>query len=75
METAFEMSAPAWRTRSRLPLAAFFLLVLPLLAGCPRQGGEGPAERVGKSIDRGAAKVGEGLEKAGEAIQDAAGGS
>lgn len=41
------------------------------LAGCPRQG-EGPAERVGKTMDKGAAAVGKGVAKTGEAIEDAA---
>ncbi len=39
-------------------------------AECP-----GPAERVGKTMDKGVAKVGEGLEKAGEAIQGTAQGN
>lgn len=38
------------------------------LAGCQK---EGPAERAGKSIDNAASKVGEQVEKAGEAIKDA----
>jgi hypothetical protein len=39
-------------------------------AGCHGPGG--PAERTGRSIDRGAAKVGETVEKTGEKIQETA---
>lgn len=42
-----------------------------LLTGCPKQG-EGPAERVGKTMDKGAAAVGRGIEKTGAAIEGAA---
>ena len=38
------------------------------LAGCQK---EGPAERAGKSIDNAASKVGEQVEKAGDAVKDA----
>jgi len=46
-----------------------------LLTACPHRSGEGPAERVGKSMDKGAAAVGRGVEKTGEAIQGAAHGN
>ena len=42
-----------------------------LLTACPKRG-EGPAERVGKSMDKGAAAVGRGIEKTGNAIEGAA---
>jgi len=42
-----------------------------LLTACPRQG-EGPAERVGKTMDKGVAAVGRGVEKTGDAIEGAA---
>ncbi len=57
--------------KSPLIFATVGLVCTALLAGCPRQG-EGPAERVGKSMDKGAAAVGRGIEKTGEAIQGAA---
>lgn len=57
--------------KSTFTVAVVSLLVTTVLAGCPRQG-EGPAERVGKSMDKGAAAVGRGIEKTGEAISDAA---
>lgn len=41
------------------------------LTACPHQG-EGPAERVGKSMDKGVAAVGKGVAKTGEAIEGAA---
>lgn len=50
---------------------ALGFLCTAVLAGCPRQG-EGPAERVGKTMDKGAAAVGRGIEKTGDAIEDAA---
>jgi hypothetical protein len=47
------------------------LICAAVIAGCPRQG-EGPAERVGKTMDKGAAAVGRGVEKTGDAIEGAA---
>lgn len=41
-----------------------------LAAGC--EGPGGPAQRTGRTIDHGAAKVGEAVEKTGESIQEAA---
>lgn len=41
------------------------------LSACPHQG-EGPAERVGKTMDKGAAAVGKGVKKTGEALEGAA---
>jgi hypothetical protein len=45
------------------------------LTACPHRHGhhEGPAEKVGKTMDHGAAAVGRGVEKTGEAIQGASG--
>jgi hypothetical protein len=43
------------------------------LTACPNRRGEGPAERVGKTMDDGAAAVGRGVEKTGEVLQDASG--
>jgi hypothetical protein len=47
--------------------------LLVALPGCQKQ--EGPAERAGKSLDNAAAKAGQQVEKAGDAIQDAAKGN
>ncbi len=44
--------------------------LLVALSGCQKH--EGPGERAGKSIDNAAGSVGEHVENAGEAIQDAA---
>jgi hypothetical protein len=44
-----------------------------LLTACPHRG-EGPAERVGKTMDKGVAAVGRGVEKTGSAIEGAASG-
>lgn len=52
-------------------LVSLSLACAVALAGCPRQG-EGPAERVGKTMDKGAAAVGKGVRKTGEAIEGAA---
>ncbi|HEY5895562.1 MAG TPA: hypothetical protein VIT91_20265 [Chthoniobacterales bacterium] len=41
-----------------------------LMAGCYGPGG--PAQRTGRTIDHGAAKVGEAVEKTGEKIQETA---
>ena len=45
-------------------------LLFVSLVGCQKQ--EGPAEKAGQAIDNAAGKVGAQIEKAGEAIQDAA---
>ena len=58
-------------TSRRLTLAVVALASATLFTACPRQG-EGPAERVGKTMDKGAAAVGHGIEKTGEAIEGAA---
>jgi hypothetical protein len=44
--------------------------LLVALPGCEKQ--QGPAEQAGQSIDNAAAKVGEQVENAGEAIKDTA---
>lgn len=44
-------------------------VVLVALSGCAKQ--EGPAERAGKAVDNAASKVGEQVEKAGDAVKDA----
>lgn len=46
-------------------LASAALVVMP---GCSKK--EGPAEHVGKEMDKGVAKVGEKIEKAGASIQE-----
>jgi len=61
------------RKSSYRPFAVLTLSLVcaTLLAACPRQG-EGPAERVGKTMDKGVGAVGHGVEKTGEAIEGAA---
>jgi hypothetical protein len=54
-----------------MSVAAIGVICVTALSGCPRRG-EGPAERVGKTMDKGAATVGRGVEKTGDAIEDAA---
>lgn len=41
-----------------------------MLGGCPQK--EGPGERAGKAVDNAMDKTGQKIEKAGEAVQDAA---
>lgn len=53
--------------------AAAIGVLLAGLSGCQKQ--EGPAENVGKEIDKVIGKVGQNVEKAGEKIQDAAKGT
>ena len=48
-------------------LMSALLIALP---GCQKQ--EGPAEKAGKEIDKTLEKAGQQVEKAGDAIQDAA---
>jgi hypothetical protein len=50
--------------------ALMAVVFIAALAGCQKQ--EGPAERVGKEVDKAAENVGQQIEKAGESIQDAA---
>jgi predicted small secreted protein len=57
--------------KSPLSILAIGVVCAAALAGCPRQG-EGPAERVGKGVDSGVSAVGRGIEKTGDAIEDAA---
>jgi hypothetical protein len=57
--------------KSPLSILAIGVVCAAALAGCPRQG-EGPAERVGKGMDKGVSAVGHGIEKTGDAIEDAA---
>jgi outer membrane murein-binding lipoprotein Lpp len=45
------------------------MLLSLVLAGCQKPG---PAEQAGKAVDNAAAKVGEQMEKAGNAIEKAA---
>lgn len=61
------------RKSSLRPLAVLTISVAcaAFLTACPHQG-EGPAERVGKSMDKGAAAVGKGVRKTGEALEGAA---
>lgn len=49
-------------------LTAIALVVM--LGGCPQK--EGPGERAGKAVDNAMDKTGQKIEKAGEAVQDAA---
>ena len=53
-------------------LSAALLMTTALVAlpGCMKE--EGPAEQAGKSLDNAAESVGEKIEVAGEAMQDAA---
>ncbi|WP_288119384.1 hypothetical protein [Thiomonas sp.] len=44
--------------------------LIATLYGCQKQ--EGPAQKVGKGIDQGAAKAGQQIEKAGHSVQNAA---
>lgn len=44
--------------------------LLVALSGCQKE--EGPAERAGKEVDKAVEKTGQKIEKAGDAIQDAA---
>ena len=53
-----------------LSTALVMSVLLVALSGCQKQ--EGPMEKVGKSIDNTAESVGEHVENAGAAIQDAA---
>ncbi|MDT8388195.1 MAG: hypothetical protein RQ736_11825 [Thiogranum sp.] len=56
----------AFQTISAVLLASVFFLALP---GCDTQ--QGPAESAGESIDEAAARAGDKIEDAGEAIEDA----
>ncbi|TDG14195.1 hypothetical protein E2F43_12035 [Seongchinamella unica] len=57
------------KTITSVLLMGALLIALP---GCMKQ--EGPAEKVGKSLDETAESVGDHVEDAGEAVQDAASG-
>jgi len=57
-----------------LAVLTISLACTSFLAGCPRQG-EGPAERVGKTMDKGVGAVGTGVKKTGQAIEGAASGN
>lgn len=48
-------------------VAVALALSMVLLLGCER---EGPAERAGEKLDRGAKKTGDSLERAGERTRD-----
>ena len=56
------------RKGAMLAMAAGAMILV--LGGCPRK--EGPAERAGKAVDTAVDKAGQKIEKAGEAVQDAA---
>jgi hypothetical protein len=47
------------------------LLAFSLLA-CEKKGGEGPAERAGKEVDKAMEKAGQALDKATESVKEAA---
>jgi hypothetical protein len=55
---------------SCLMLAAIFLGLS--LGACGKQGGEGPAERAGKEVDKAMEKAGQAMEKATEGVKEAA---
>lgn len=55
------------KTTSTALLMTALLVALP---GCMKE--EGPAEKLGKNLDSAAESAGDQVEKAGEAIQDAA---
>jgi len=57
------------KTLSAVMVMSALLVALP---GCEKQ--DGPMEKAGKSIDNATDSVGEHMEDAGEAIQDAANG-
>lgn len=42
------------------------------LGGCGKEGGEGPAERAGKEVDKAMEKAGQAMEKAAESVKEAA---
>jgi hypothetical protein len=46
------------------------LLLAGSLAACKKEGGEGPAERAGKQIDKAMEKAGQEMEKAGDKIKE-----
>ncbi|HXV84539.1 MAG TPA: hypothetical protein VEG60_32215 [Candidatus Binatia bacterium] len=53
-----------------LMFAAIFLGLT--LGACGKEGGEGPAERAGKEVDKAMEKAGEAMEKAADAVKEAA---
>lgn len=62
------------KTMHRLAFSAVAAaMLLGLVPGCQKK--EGPAEQAGKEVDKAVAKVGQQIEKAGDAIQDAAKGN
>jgi hypothetical protein len=54
---------------SCLMVAAIFLGLS--LGACGKQGGEGPAERAGKEVDKAMEKAGQAMEKATESVKEA----
>jgi hypothetical protein len=42
------------------------------LAACEKKGGEGPAERAGKEVDKAMDQAGQAVDKAAETVKDAA---
>jgi len=55
---------------SCLMVAAIFLGLS--LGACGKQGGEGPAERAGKEVDKAMEKAGQAMDKAADAVKEAA---
>jgi hypothetical protein len=51
-------------------VAAIFLAFS--VGACSKEGGEGPAERAGKEVDKAMEKAGEAMEKATDAVKEAA---
>jgi len=46
------------------------LLLASSVAACKKEGGEGPAERAGKQIDKAMEKAGQEMEKASDKIKE-----
>ena len=42
------------------------------LAACEKKGGEGPAERAGKEVDKAMEKAGQAMDKAADAVKETA---
>lgn len=56
--------------RKGMMIATAASALMMVLGGCPQK--EGPGERAGKAVDKAVDKAGQKIEKAGEAVQDAA---
>jgi hypothetical protein len=56
--------------KSRLIRGALLLAVFSV-AACEKRGGEGPAERAGKQVDKAVEQAGQAMDKAKESIAEA----